>query len=104
MQFFFLILLTCLFIFLYCVYVLTNDDFIFLRRDVTMEKVFNIIFVGSLFSLFTARLFYGLFYSKGIFANVFVFLVFPYFPGLSLLGGVLGAGTFILFLARKKDP
>lgn len=104
MQFFILVLLICLFVFLYCVYLLARDDFIFLRRDVAMEKVFNIIFIGGLISLFFARLFYGLFEGKNVLSNPFVFLLFPYFPGLSLLGGVMGAGVFFGFLAsRKKD-
>lgn len=112
MQFFIVILLICLFVFLYCVYLLAHDDFIFLRRDVTMERIFNIIFLGSLCSLFLARLFYGLFTlhqsgagftAKNILANPFVFLLFPYFPGLSMLGGVLGAGVFLGFLARRKN-
>lgn len=103
MQFFVLVLLVCLFIFLYCVYVLANDDFIFLRRDITMEKLFNIIFLGSLISLFTARLFYG-FSAKDIFSNPLVFLAIPYFPGLSLLGAVAGAGIYILFLAKRREP
>lgn len=104
MQFFILVLIICLFVFLYCVYLLANDDFIFLRRDLTMEKLFNIIFVGSLSCLFFARLFYGLFYSGEIFANPLVFLLFPYFPGLSLLGGVAGAGAVFLYLAfRSKE-
>lgn len=102
MQFFILVLLICLFIFLYCVYVLANDDFIFLRRDVAMEKLFNIIFLGSLSCLFWARLFYG-FHAKSILSNPFVFLLFPYFPGLSLLGGVLGAGATFLFLATRRN-
>ncbi len=102
MQFFILVLLICLFVFLYCVYLLANDDFIFLRRDVTMERLFNIIFLGGLISLFFARLFYGLFYAKNILLNPFVFLLFPYFPGLSLPGGVLGAGAMLLFLATRK--
>lgn len=104
MQFFVLVLLICLFIFLYCIYVLSNDDFIFLRRDVTMEKLFNLIFIGALFSLFGARFFYGLFQAKSILYNPWVFLLIPYFPGLSLLGGVVGAGAYVLFLKnRKKD-
>lgn len=104
MQFFIIILLVCLFIFLYCIHVLGNDDFIFLRKDVTMEKLFNIIFIGSLISFFAARLFYG-FSTKGIFSNLLVFLLIPYFPGLSLLGGVVGAGAFFLLLKRYwKDP
>ena len=105
MQFFILVLLICLFVFLYCVYLLANEDFIFLRKDVTMERLFNIIFLGGLISLFVSRLFYGLFYAKNILLNPFAFLLFPYFPGLSLLGGVLGAGVTFLFLrARRKNP
>lgn len=103
MQFFILVLLVCLFIFLYCVYVLANDDFIFLRKDVVMEKIFNIIFTGAMFGLLGARLFYA-FSAKAIFSNLLVFLLIPYFPGLSLLGGVVGVGAYILFLmTRKKD-
>ena len=103
MQFFILVILICLFVFLYCVYLLANDDFIFLRKDVTMEKLFNVIFLGGLISLFFARLFYGLFYAKNILLNPFVFLLFPYFPGLSIVGGVLGAGVMLLFLATRKS-
>lgn len=102
MQFFILVLFICLFIFLYCVYVLANDDFIFLRRDVTMEKLFNIIFLGGIVSFFSSRLFYGFFHAKIILSNPFYFLLVPYFPGLSLLGGVLGAGAFFLFLATRQ--
>src|SRR3989344_7996860 len=104
MQFFIFVLLICLFIFLYCVYVLTNDDFIFLRRDVTLEKLFNLIFISGLTGLFVARFFYG-FSAKGIFANPLVFLLFPYFPGLSLLGGVVGIGVYLLFsMKRRENP
>lgn len=102
MHFFVFILLTCLLIFLYCVYILANDDFIFLRRDVTMEKIFNIIFLGSLVSLFVSRLFYG-FSSNNIFVNPLVFLFIPYFPGLSLLGGVVGIGVYFLFLMKRQE-
>jgi len=102
MQFFFLILSVCLFIFLYCIYTLSNDDFIFLRRDVTLEKIFNIIFTGSLVSLFTARLFYGFSYGKTDFLNPFIFALFPYFPGLSLVGAIVGAGAYLVFLKTRS--
>lgn len=103
MQFFILVLAICLFVFLYCVYLLANEDFIFLRKDVTMEKLFNIIFLGGLVSLFVSRLFYGLNHAANILVNPFVFLLFPYFPGLSMLGGVVGAGVVFLFLSRQKN-
>lgn len=102
MQLFILVLFICLFIFLYCVYVLANDDFIFLRRDITMERLFNIIFLGGIVSFFSARLFHGFFHAKIILSNPFYFLLVPYFPGLSLLGGVIGAGAFFLFLATRR--
>lgn len=102
MQFFILVLLLCLFIFLYCVYLLAKDDFIFLRRDVTMERLFNLIFIGGLISLFSARLFYALFQGGKGFLNPLIFFLFPYFPGLSLLGGVAGIGVTFLMLANNK--
>lgn len=103
MQFSIFVLLICFFIFLYCVYVLANDDFIFLRRDVTMEKLFNMVFLGSFVSLFVARFFYGFSHSESIFSSFLVFLFIPYFPGLSLLGGVIGAGGYLLFLVTRKE-
>ena len=104
MQFFIFVLLICLFIFLYCVYVLSNDDFIFLRHDVTMEKIFNMIFIGIFPSLVISRLFYGILYAKTILSNLWTFILIPYYPGLSLLGAVVGVGSYFLFLAvRRKD-
>jgi prolipoprotein diacylglyceryltransferase len=102
MQFFIFVILVCFFIFLYCVYVLSNDDFIFLRRDVSMEELFNMVFLGSFISLFVSRLFYG--FSHGeVFVNPLVFVLFPYFPGLSLLGAVVGVGAYLIFLKTRKE-
>ena len=35
--------------------------------------------------------------------NLLVFLLIPYFPGLSLLGGVVGAGAFLLLLTKLPE-
>ena len=105
MQFFIFVLVICLFIFLFCEYCLAKDDLVLLRKDVSMEKFFNIIFILALICLFTARFFYGLFHAKQILLNPFVFLLFPYFPGLSLVGGVIGAVIFFLYLMlNRKTP
>lgn len=105
MQFFIIVLLVCLFIFLFCVYFLAKDDLILLRKGVSMESFFNVIFLGTMVCIFTSRLFYGLFHVKNILLNPFVFLLFPYFPGLSLTGGVIGGGIFVLYihLTNKKQ-
>lgn len=102
MHFFIFVLLVCFLIFLYCVHVLTDDDFVFLRKNVDMEKIFNIVFSGVMVSFFTSRLFYGLFYSKDILLNPLAFLLFPYFPGLSLLGAVVGTGIYLAWLKTRK--
>jgi hypothetical protein len=102
MQFFIFVLLVCFLIFLYCVYILGNDDFIFLRKDVTMEKLFNMVFLGGLIALVVSRLFYG-FSHVTIFKNTFIFLLIPYFPGLSLLGGVVGVGIYLLFQMMRQE-
>lgn len=68
-----------------------------------MEKIFDLIFIGSLISIFTARLFYGLNFGKTAFLNPFVFALFLYFPGLSLLGAVVGAGAYYVFLKLYKE-
>lgn len=67
-----------------------------------MERFFNIIFAGSMVCLFTSRLFYGIFHAKNILLNPFIFLLFPYFPGLSLIGGVIGAGVVFLYLYKVQ--
>lgn len=103
MQFFIFVLFVCLFIFLFCVYFLGKDDLILLRKDVSMEKFFNIIMLGSLICLISSRLFYGLFHATNILQNPLVFFLFPYFPGLSLVGGVIGGGIVFLYLLSKKD-
>ena len=105
MQFFILVLLVCLFIFLFCVYFLAKDDLILLRKDVSMEKFFNLTFLGTIFCLLSARLFYGIFHATTILLNPIVLLLFPYFPGLSLVGGVIGGAIFFLYLyfVKKKQ-
>jgi prolipoprotein diacylglyceryltransferase len=65
-----------------------------------MEKVFNSAFLVAAISLFFARLFYVIFYPKDIFLSILGFILFPYFPGLSLTGTVIG-GILFLFIYSK---
>ena len=70
-----------------------------------MDKVFNSAFLTAFVALFFARFFYVIFYPKDVFFNVLGFLLFPYFPGLSLLGAVLGGSIFLsLFSKTQKLP
>ena len=103
MNFFILVLVVCFFIFLYTVYLLSNDDFVILRRDIPMERIFNIVFLTALVSLFFSRLFYVIFHPNNIFGSLLGFLLFPYFPGLSLSGGILGGVLFSVFYFKINN-
>lgn len=100
-----LFLLFHLFVFLFCLYVLSNDDTVLIRKNMTLEHTFNVAFFVVFAGLFFARLFYVFFHFSASFLNPLVFLLFPYFPGLSLAGGVIGASLFLfVYSKRKKLP
>lgn len=102
MEFFIFVLLICLLLFLLSSYLLANDDFVLLRNDVSMEQIFDKALAMALFSWLTARILYVVLNPDPIFFNPLVFFGFPYFPGLSLTGGVVGA-LFAFFLFYAKD-
>ncbi len=101
MNFFIVFLFLGLFTALFSVYYLSRDDLILLRKDVTIERIFNLAFVVFFGGLFFARLAYGILYSTKIFSNPLKFFLFPYFPGLLLTGGITG-GILILFLILRS--
>jgi len=105
MQFFILVLLACFVVFLFSVYRLTREDFVLLRKDVPTEQIFNVAFLTAFFALLFARFFYVLIFPEKIFMSFLGFILFPYFPGLSLIGGILGGIVFLyLFCVSKKLP
>lgn len=99
------ILFICFIVFLFVLYKLSKDDFVFLRKDLSVETVFNTAFLCAFSALLFARIFYIYFYPKEIYFSVLGFLVFPYFPGLSLTGAVLGGLLFLVpYSIYKKLP
>jgi len=102
MHFLIFVLIICFFIFLFSLYFLVNDDLIIIRKDMPMDKVFNTAFLTALVALFFARFFYVIFYPREVFFSPLGFLLFPYFYGLSLLGGVLGGSIFLTVYAKYQ--
>ncbi len=103
MNFFIVFLFLGFFTALFSIYYLSRDDLILLRKDVSMEQVFNLAFVVFFGGLFFARLFYGLLYSTKIFINPLNFFLFPYFPGLLLTGGIAGGVLWLFFILKSKN-
>jgi len=104
MQFLIIILILCLIIFLFGLHVLAKEDLVFVRKNITLEILFNLAFFAFGIGLFSSRLIYVLLHPSPGFLNPLVFFLFPYFPGLSLIGGVGGAVVFVLLYKRRKFP
>ncbi len=99
------ILLLCFVIFMYFVYFLARDDFVIIRKDISLERIFSMAILTFFVSMLFARFFYALFYFNPGFLNPLVFFDLPYFPGLSLPGGVVGGSLFAYFYSSfKKMP
>lgn len=103
MNFLILVLLLCFVIFLYIIYVLSHEDFVILRRDVSMEKIFNGAFLFGISGLFMARFVYVFFHPSPIFHSFLGFLLFPYFPGLSMVGGLIGSFGFAYLYFKSRN-
>ncbi|GDX62090.1 hypothetical protein LBMAG33_4000 [Candidatus Levyibacteriota bacterium] len=98
-------LLLYLFIFLLSFYVLSKDDFLFLKKNISMEQMFNIIFALFFLGLLFSRIFFIIFNFKSIFLQPLVFLAFIYYPGFSLAGGFASIIIFAYFyLLKQKIP
>lgn len=92
----------CFLITLFVIYLLANDDFVLLRRHMAVANIFDLAFITFLIGLFSARLGYVLLHFTMGFLNPLVFFIFPYFPGLSLGSGIIGAGLFIYFYSNMS--
>ena len=103
MQFFIIVLLVCFIVFLYVLYTLVKDDFVINRKNISIESIFNTAFLTAISALFFSRLFYVLIYPEPILFKVLGFFLFPYFPGLSLIGAALGGLIFFLPYLRNKN-
>ncbi len=96
------ILIIGLFVYLYCLFLVAVDDPVFLRRGISNEQIFNIAFFLILASVLSARLSYVLLHFNPQFLNPIVFLAIPYFPGLTLYGGLLGGLLFLLIYLKMQ--
>src|SRR3989344_2498077 len=95
----------CFLAFLFSLYVMSHDDYVFLRKSISTEQVFNGAILNILIALFFARLFFVFLNPSFNFLNPLVFLLFPYFPGLSIVGGFIGGVVFLfLYFPKHKMP
>lgn len=102
MQFFIFVLLGCLLLYFFTLHVLAKEDLIFVRKNVTLESLFNLSFIAMGVGLLSARVVYVLLNFEQGFLNPLVFFLFPYYPGLSFIGGVAGALLCLYLIAKRR--
>lgn len=102
MQFFIFILIGTLVLFLFRLYHLSSDDYVLAKKNITLDDIFNVAFVCCVPALLLARIFFVAMNPQGVFLNPLGFLLFPYFPGLSLTGGLIGGALTLYWVSRKK--
>lgn len=102
MVFYFLFLFISFLISLFCLYHVSREDFVLMRRNVTLDDIFNIAFVTAFSGLLFARIFYVVFNFAPGFLNPLVFFLVPYYPGLSLMGGVIGGVVSLIYITKKQ--
>lgn len=89
-------------IFLFVSYALTHDDFVFVRKNISLEQIFNTLFVIIGVGFLSGRILYVLSHFTKGYLNPLVFFLFLYFPGISVVGGVVGGGIAAFIFSRKK--
>lgn len=90
-------------LFLYYFYKLTKDDYVFIRKNLSLEQLFDIVFIMLWGSIFTSRVFYFVFHPVEI--NSFLPAIFSPGGGFSLTGAIIGGvATLYIVAKRKKAP
>lgn len=100
----FLFYIPALILFLYELYRLVKDDYIFIRKGISLEQSFDIAFITLWVSLFMSRLLYLLFHiSSG--DNIFLDFFSTKKGGFSLTGAIIGGIIAIYLLGKyRKIP
>ena len=97
-----MIVLVSFFVFLLSVYLLGREDFVFMRRNVSIEQLFDVAFLNGFLALFSARIAFVAFHFTFAYLNPLVFFLVPYFPGLGISGAIVGSFFFLLWISKSK--
>src|SRR5882724_8198363 len=99
-----LVLIPAFLLFTYCIYKLVKDDYVFIRRSISLEQMFDITFLVIASSLVFSRLLFFILHPLAH-KNIFLLFFTPRIGGLSLLGGVIGGYLSLYMIGKyKKIP
>lgn len=95
------ILLPAFLAFLYTLYKLVKDDYIFIRKNVSAENMFDTAFVLGIVSIFTSRIVHFLLHPLEQGNSLLLFFTAGK-GGFSLLGAILGSLLTLYCIGRYK--
>ncbi|HSW97535.1 MAG TPA: prolipoprotein diacylglyceryl transferase family protein [Candidatus Saccharimonadales bacterium] len=96
-----LLFIPAVIVFLYALYRLVKDDYIFIRKGISLEQTFDFAFIALWVGLIMSRALYLLIHlHKG--ENFFVDFISFKNGGLSLTGAILGGTLAVYLLSRYK--
>lgn len=98
----YIVILILLFISLFILYLLSENDFILIRKDITMPLMFNNIFLSFLPAFIFGRLFYISDTFEFFILNPIIFFYIIKFQGISIFGTILGIILFHLYKIKDK--
>lgn len=95
-------ILILIFICLFVLYSLSKNDFMLLRKDISLTYIFNCFFITLFAGFIAGRLFYILDVKKFTFLNPIIFFHFFRYSGFSWFGMILGGAINLYFLIKDK--
>lgn len=98
---YFLVLIICLFVFLFSLYALGKDDYFFIRKNFSLENLFDYAFIGLFSGIILARILWFFFRSK-IEKNFFQHFFSPIDAGVILAGLVLGSMLILYVVSMYR--
>ncbi len=93
-----LAIFTCFFL----LFLLSKQDFVLLRQNISLSEMFDAAIVVFLFALLSGRVFYILDTFNFELLHALRFFYITRFPGVSMLGFFLGGALAVRFLFRNK--
>jgi prolipoprotein diacylglyceryltransferase len=96
-----LVFIPSLLLFLYILYRMVKDDYIFIKKGISLEQSFDIAFIIMWVSLFLSRLLYSLFHTYPGQNILFDFFT-PRKGGFSLTGAIIGGIIVVCLIGRYK--
>lgn len=100
---FYLLLFFFVFIGLFILYHLSRNDFILMRKNISVTKLFNYAFIHFIFGYISARIIFILDSQQYYYFNPLLFFHFVNYPGVPFFAFVVSSVLIYYLLIRNKE-